>query len=57
MDWMSPRSWDVKFYAGTNRLADIPVCYGVFRLEGVEYNDSTGVVEKFWKKLEEDRMQ
>jgi hypothetical protein len=53
MDWMSPRSWEVAFFAGTNRLAVIPVCYGVFKLESVEYSDGTGVVEAFWKKLEE----
>ena len=52
MDWMSPRNWDVEFYAGTNHLAGLPICYGAFKIEGVEYSDSTGVVEDFWKKLE-----
>jgi hypothetical protein len=54
-DWMSPRVWDIEFYTGTNHLAVVPVCYGIFQLEGVEYADSTGVIEAFWKKLDEDR--
>ena len=57
LDWMSPSSWEVVFYAGTNRLADIPICHGIFKLEGVEYNDGTGFAEQFWKKLEEDRIR
>lgn len=57
LDWMSPRIWDVEFYAGTNRLAVIPIGYGEFKQKGVEYIDDTGVVEAFWKKLEEDRMR
>jgi hypothetical protein len=52
MDWNSPRSWDVEFFAGTNRLAVIPLCYGVFKLERAEYSDGTGFVEAFGKKLE-----
>ena len=57
MDWGSPFVWDVEFYAGTNHLAGIPICYGIFKLEGVEYIDGTGVVEEFSKKLEKDRMR
>ena len=57
LDWMSPITWNVELYTGTNRLVDIPICHGVFKLEDVEYNDSTGFVEKFWKKLEEDRIR
>jgi hypothetical protein len=52
MDWNSPRSWEVEFFAGTNRLAVIPVCYGVFKLESAEYSDGSGLVKAFWKKLE-----
>ena len=55
MDWSSPRVWDIEFDAGTNRLAVIPVCWGVFRLDGIEYNDGSGVLEAFWNKLEADR--
>ena len=55
LDWTSPRVWDVELYAGTNQFALVRVCYGIFQLEGVEYSDSTGVIETFWKKLDEDK--
>ena len=55
MDWSSDRVWDMEIDAGTNRLAVIPVCWGVFRLDGIEYNDGSGVLEAFWNKLEADR--
>ena len=57
LDWKSPHVWDLKFYSGTNLLADVPISYEVFKLEEVEYFDSTETVETFWKKLEEKRMQ
>src|SRR5437588_10745343 len=53
LDWANPRVWDVEFCAGTRHLAAIPIDYGIFKLEGVEYSDATGVVEAFWKKLED----
>jgi len=52
LDWRSPRTWDVEFFAGTNHLADLPICYGVFKIDGVEYWEGSGVTEAFWKKLE-----
>jgi len=52
MDWTSPQSWDIEVYAGTNRLAGFPVCYGVFKIGGVEYSDGSGAAVVFWKKLE-----
>lgn len=57
LDWMNPRCWDVEFYTGTNRLGGFPIFYGIFKLEGVEYGDGSGVVEAFWKKLEKGRTQ
>ena len=54
LDWASERVWDVDFYAGTNRMASIPVYYGIFQLEGVEYADSTGSLQKIWMKLDEN---
>jgi hypothetical protein len=46
----------VEFYAGTNDLAVMHLLkHGIFKLEGVEYIDGTGVAEAFWKKLEDDR--
>jgi hypothetical protein len=57
LDWKSPRIWDAGFYAGTNCLTIVPIGFGEFKQEGVEYIDGTGVVEAFWKKLEEDRMR
>jgi hypothetical protein len=57
MNWTDPNVWDAEFYAGTNELAVIPIVHGVFKLKDVEYSDGTGVVEAFWKKLEEGRMR
>jgi hypothetical protein len=55
LDWRDPRCWDVEFYSGTNHLGGFPTFSGIFKLEGVEYRDGTGVMEEFWKKLEKDR--
>jgi hypothetical protein len=56
LDWKSPFVWDVEFYTGTNALVVMHLLkHGFFQLEGVEYIDSTGGVEAFWKKLEDDR--
>jgi hypothetical protein len=57
LDWMSARIWNVEFCAGTNHLAAIPISCGVFKLQGVEYSDGTGVVEALWRKLEEHRIR
>lgn len=57
LNWTDPNVWDAEFYAGTNELAVIQIAYGVFKLKDVEYSDGTGVVEAFWKKLEEARMR
>ena len=57
MNWTDHNVWDAEFYAGTNELAVIPMVHDVFKLKNVEYNDGTGVLEAFWKKLEEGRMR
>lgn len=57
MDWGNPRVCNLEFYAGTNHLADIPTEYGVFRIDGVEYYDSSKVLETFCRKVTEDRMR
>jgi hypothetical protein len=43
--------WDVKFYAGTNCLGAIHLNRNVIMVEGVQYNDGTGVVMTFWQTL------
>jgi len=54
MDVQNPNDWDLEFYAGTNSLAVMHLLnHGFFQLEGVEYDDGTGVAETFWKKLGE----
>jgi hypothetical protein len=52
-DWMSPRIWKVTFFSGTNELAVVPIGYGLFNLNGVEFGDPSRVVESFWKRLDE----
>jgi hypothetical protein len=54
MDWGSPSVCNLEFYAGTNCLTSIPLDYGVFKLDGVEYSDGSGVLESFFKKVAED---
>jgi hypothetical protein len=57
-DYKNPFVWDVAFYAGTNSLAVVHLLnHGFFQLDGVEYVDSSGIAEAFWKKLEEDRLR
>ena len=43
MDWGNPSVCNLEFYAGTNHLASIPADHGVFKLDGVEYYDGSGV--------------
>jgi hypothetical protein len=57
LDWGSPLVCDLEFYAGTNRLAIIPTEHGVFHLDGVEYFDSSEVLEAFCKKVAGDKMR
>lgn len=51
LDWGSPFACNLVFYAGTNQLASLPTENGVFNLDGVEYSDSSGVLEAFCKKV------
>ncbi len=50
LDWENPFVCNLEFYAGTNHLASIPIEYGVFKLDGVEYSDGSGVLEALYKK-------
>lgn len=54
MDWGSPSVCNLEFYAGTNHLISIPAEHGVFKLDGVEYNDGSGVLEAFCRKATGD---
>jgi hypothetical protein len=51
LDWTSFHVWSLKFYSGTNLLADVPMGYGELKLEGVEYVDGTGTIETFWENV------
>jgi hypothetical protein len=55
LDWADPRVWQMSFMAGTNTQAVVPFCFGIIRLDGVEYQDSSGVLTSLWKKLESKR--
>ena len=51
MAWEDPFACNLEFYAGTNHLASIPADRGVFRLDGVEYSDGSGVLEVLCGKV------
>ena len=55
MDWGSPSVCNLEFYAGTNHLVSVPAEHGVFKLDGVEYYDSSGVLEALCGKVIGDR--
>jgi hypothetical protein len=54
-DWEEPFVCNLEFYAGTNLLVSVPTVYGVFNLDGIEYFDRSGVLEKFCIKVAGDR--
>jgi len=52
MAWKNPHVWELEFRAGTNYLATIRTCAGVFEVAGIEYRDGSETLLASWKKLQ-----
>lgn len=41
--------WEVRFYAGTNFITAVQLQDRVFRIDGTQYSDETGVLQAFYE--------
>jgi hypothetical protein len=48
------RECEVEFFKGTNRLAEVAMCHDIYLVEGVWYQDRSGIIAAWYKRLQFD---